>query len=143
MAEANHQATIEAALGALNEHDLDKFVQFMGPTYAVFAVGLRGGLKGADAVRDFVAMLLVAFPDLELKSVKLETSSPLTVYQEVVLHGTHVGPLPLPDGSTVTSTVETVVVPAEMFHRFDSMGRLVDTTVHLDLEALDQQLGLK
>ena len=142
MPDQNKQATTAAAFQALNEHDLAIFIGVVGPTYSLYAAERPGALQGEDEIREFLAMLFTAFPDFQAVPLELETVEEMG-YQEVVLRGTHRGPLLMPDGSTLAATEKSIILPTELFHRFDEAGKLIATTVRVDLVALDKQLGLE
>ena len=138
MTRQSKRATIAAAIEAINEHDLAAFISVVGPTYALYAVEWTEGLQGDAEISEFLTGLLTAFPDFQVVALKLEAVEAMG-HQEVVLRGTHNGPLLMPDSSTLAATGKTIILPAELLHRFDAAGKLIDTTVHVDLRRGDPE----
>ena len=76
-------------------------------------------LEGRDAIRGYLAAFDDAFPE---GSYRIDTlvESTATVAAEGIYVATHIGPLPLPDGSRLEPTGRTVSTP------FVTMFRVVD-----------------
>jgi ketosteroid isomerase-like protein len=61
---------------------------------------------------------------------------------EVVVHTTHTGPIPLPDGSTLAPTNKRIEIRSAEFLRVDDEGRIVEHRRYYDSAALMAQLGV-
>ena len=81
-----------------------------------------GSLIGREDIRGYLGAFDSAFPDASYRIDTLVEST-ATVAAEGIYVGTHAGPLPLPDGSTLEATGRTVSTP------FVTMFRVVDGAI--------------
>lgn len=136
--ESGTLAVVRAVFGALD--DLDAFRALLAED-AALVVGATGRtVEGADAVVAAVSVTFDLIPDLRVTTTTAFASGAWGV-AEVVREGTHLGPVPLPDGTASPPTGEAVRLPECVV--FEVRGGLVQTMrVWADEADTARQLGL-
>lgn len=124
---------------AVNTHDLNP----IGDMYAEDGEFIWPGLPpmtGRQAVVAFYATLLGAFPDIEVKILRIvEVENAAGVEYEAT--GTHTGPLPGPVGE-VPPTGRRLTIRAASIGSVDDDGRIKVQHEYFDQVELLTQLGL-
>ena len=125
------------AIDAWNRHDADALV-------AVYAEGgtyhnprVDHPLTG-QAIGDFAKSVWAAYPDMSLEIISRGDTGGGLVATQLVLHGTHTGPLM--DGTPPTG--RTVTYPVATFAQIEG-DKIRSEHVYLDRQTVAQQLGLK
>ena len=132
------KATTDRFVAAMNAHD-EKALQALHADDIKFDA--PGGFKANNAkdATAFAMTWLKAFPDNKMK-VRSEILSGPWVVQEIVMEGTHTGPLESPTG-TIPPTHKKVVGNGVQLLRVEN-GKIAEARIYFD--QLDQlkQLGL-
>jgi steroid delta-isomerase-like uncharacterized protein len=125
---------------AWNGKDADAYAALYvadGVVYDPFnPLGIRGQAAIAQNVRD----LVTAFPDLEFTQDSLLVQGDMFA-TEVVLRGTHSGPLAGPAG-VVPPTGQRMELRGAAVGRFDAQDRIVEERRYFDSMTMLRQLGL-
>jgi steroid delta-isomerase-like uncharacterized protein len=105
--------------------------EFMGP---------MGSLPFPEGVRTFLGSFASSFPN-----ARFEVHHVIEAGDEVVVEGewvgTHTGPLPLPDGSTLPATANKVRAPFVTLFRVHE-GQITSHRAYWDMAGFMAQLGL-
>jgi steroid delta-isomerase-like uncharacterized protein len=126
-------AANEATYAAWNAHDADAVAAVFADDAVVVDTGI-GEVRGREAVRDRVAALLAAFPDLRLTRRSLVVDEAANA-DEWTLTGTHQG-----EYLGIAPTGRTIEVHGATFSRFGPDGLVVHDTNYVDVQALLNQL---
>ncbi len=147
MSEQDNRATIQDLVAGFNAHDLDQFLRPFAPGFRMHVI-LKpeqllppGQLTNPAAYAAYLLMLFAAFPDLLVETFSLEASAQM-VYHQIIVHGTHRGPLTLPNGRTLQPTGFFIDLPMEIFHSFDAAGHYVASTSYVNLLDVMHQFRL-
>lgn len=134
-------AVVRAVFAAFDAHDLGRFRALLADD-AVLEVGATGRtLEGADAVVAAVAVTFDLIPDLRVTTTTAFAAGAWGV-AEVVREGTHLGAVPLPDGTASPPTGNAVRLPECVV--FEVCEGLVRTMrVWADEADTARQLGLR
>ena len=130
--------TTDRFVAAFNAHDEHAL-------HAVHADDIKfnapGGFKATNAkdATGYAMTWLKAFPDGEMK-VRSEIMSGPWVVQEIVMEGTHTGPLVSPAG-TIAPTYKKVVGYGVQLLRVEN-GKIAEARVYFDQLDQQRQLGL-
>lgn len=123
---------------AINRHDLEAIADGYGQQVVVSSPD--GTYEGRQAATDYLESFLVAFPDLTVNVWSKVTSGDL-VCDEWTLTGTHTGPLPLPDGSTLPATGKRVDLRGCDIAAFEN-GQVISHRIYYDNVDFLTQLGI-
>ena len=124
---------------AVNAHDLNPIGDMYAEDAELVWPGL-GAIKGRQAVVDFYARILGAFPDIEV-TIKRILQQGDAVAVEYTSVGTNGGPLPLPSGD-LPATNKKVTIEAASVGTADSSGRIKFQREYFDQVEILAQLGL-
>jgi steroid delta-isomerase-like uncharacterized protein len=132
--------TAKKAVEAVNRHDADGFVQLYSERAVAYDPQYPEPLQGREAIRQDIIGFLTAFPDVTA-TVSNVLANGDTVGFEVVITGTHLGPLAVPDGA-IPPTGRTIELRGGRFVTVDGEGRITDCRRYYDMAGIMQQLGL-
>lgn len=124
----------------INKNDLEH----MGELYARDAVhevvALQETFKGRDGMIEFMREMKTAFPDARV-TIESQVADKDTVVNEVVVRGTHRGPLRAPNGQTLSPTGRAVTIPlCEVMH-FNQSGEVIRSREYWDAGSVLSQIG--
>jgi steroid delta-isomerase-like uncharacterized protein len=97
-------------------------------------------LEGRDAIAQDAADLFTAIPDITFRPTKVIMEGE-SVGLEVMVSGTHTGPLQLPTG-LISPTGRRLEFSASGFSDLDAMGKIREERRYFDVAGLLSQLGL-
>ncbi len=129
---------VVAGLAAVNAHDLAGFMQILDPGFKLYLIVKperlmpKGQVSSPQGFGTYLHMLYTALPDLQFQQVGIRANGNM-VYQELIILGTHNGPLELPNGSMVNPTGIRVKLPAEVYHTFNDHGGFISSTGYVNL----------
>src|SRR5579864_8482328 len=92
MSEKENTQFAEQAIAAINERNLDRYVQMLDDSFTMESEMLPSPVKGREAVRQFFESYFKAVPDLRLE-IEQSIASGDDVVVRSHLTGTHKGPL--------------------------------------------------
>ena len=141
-------ATVEVAIedthrrfaDAINRRDANAVAAVHASDAEVYVMTPEGH-KGRDAIRKFNEDFFRAFPDITLRTLNIVSKGD-TAAAELVLTGTHKGPLELPTG-TLAPTNRQVSLRGATFFRINREGLIAEAHGYFDSASLLQQLGVK
>ncbi|HXH23178.1 MAG TPA: ester cyclase [Dehalococcoidia bacterium] len=131
---------VHKGLEALNRHDAAGYAA----TYAAGAVvhdpQYGEPLKGRDKVRADIQDFFRAFPDLKgsLRSLLVNED---TYAAEFEMTGTHLGPIPTPDGVEIPASNKPVRFGGVSIGRVDRNGEIAEERRYYDLASLLAQVS--
>jgi steroid delta-isomerase-like uncharacterized protein len=131
---------IERAIDAVNRHDADAYVATYAEGIVVTDPAYPEPLRGREAVRQDIETFLRAFPDVQL-TLRQHLVSGETVAVEMIMRGTHTGPLAFPDGE-IAATGKPLSLPVAAFITFDGHGLTTENRRYYDVASLLRQLGM-
>lgn len=136
-----NRATIaHRAVDCANEHDAAGLASRYAEDATFIDPSYPEPLRGRDAIRQDFQDLFTAFPDARIELGTVVAAGNAVAYQ-IVLHGTHDGPLATPDGP-VPPTGRKIELRACHFVRLDDTGLIRHDHRYFDLASLLGQLGL-
>lgn len=133
-------ALVREVFAAFDAHDLTRFRALLADDAVLSVGGGEQSFTGPDAIVAAVAVTLDLIPDLRV-TVTNAFASGLHGVAEVVREGTHLGPVPLPDGSEAPPTGRAVRLPECAVFEVRG-GRVIRMTVYADGLDVSRQLGL-
>ncbi len=131
---------IDAVFRAINDHDLTVLDRMNAENVTLSQAGVTEPFKGRAAVRGMNEALFAAFPDLKIEQER-GFGEKDWVTAEIVLTGTHKGPLELNSGQTIPATHKFVKIRAAITARMEE-GKQKEVNLYFDRLALLNQLGL-
>ena len=129
---ASNSAIVQELFQELNNHDLATIMALCSE--CVYHLPLVGELKG-EALRQFFASVLKAFPDLQ-RTVEDQFTDDIHVTTRLTYTGTHKGPF-----MGIAPTGKRVTISGISIHRIAD-GRIVEEWQEWDSLGLMQQLGV-
>lgn len=90
MAEKDNREFARKAIAAINEHNIDSYLQNVDDSYVGESETLPGPVHGREGARQSLQTMLQAFPDIHLEIEELISSGD-HVISRVLLTGTHKG----------------------------------------------------
>ncbi|MFF0990484.1 ester cyclase [Kocuria nitroreducens] len=130
----------EERVAAFNDHDAARFADFYADDARLEAPTFPVALAGREAIHQNEVGLLTAVPDAHVDMIGVITDGDTTAL-EVVLRGTHTGPLATPDG-TVPPSGNTLDIAMVLVSTFGDDGRIVLERRYFDSGAMFRQFGL-
>jgi steroid delta-isomerase-like uncharacterized protein len=127
----------QRSLDAWNRHDADAIAALYAEGGTYHTPRLDHVLKG-QAIADWAKSVFTAYPDMRLEVITRGDTGGGLVATQLVLHGTHTGPLM--DGSPPTG--RTVAYPIATFTQVEG-DKIRSEHVYLDRQTVAKQLGLK
>jgi steroid delta-isomerase-like uncharacterized protein len=128
-------AANQATFQAWNAHDPDAVAAVFAEQATIRDVGSPEPVYGRQAIRDRVADLIQAFPDLQLRQLDLVVGEDANA-DRWEFTGTHRG-----DFLGMAPTGRSIRVEGATFSRFDENGLVVEDVNFWDVPALLGQLG--
>jgi steroid delta-isomerase-like uncharacterized protein len=129
------------AVENFNRHDASALAGLYSPAASLSDPQYPEPLHGRDAVRQDFEDLFLAFPDVQIELGTVSADGTGALAYEVVLRGTHGGPLATPDGP-VPPTGRPITLRACHFMRIDEHGLIARDRRYYDLAGMLGQLGL-
>ena len=139
MSENGAEAVVLELLNAMNSGDLDRVAAVAAEDIAFVDVAGGEEIAGRGQWREYSGRYVKAFPDLQLDVANI-VSTEDTVTLELVLRGTHKGPLESPAGS-IPATGRPIDVRACIVARVRD-GLITDAREYYDAVTLMLQLGI-
>ena len=132
------KAILERNRSALNNRDMNAYLENQTSDGSIT---LTDGtvLKGAEAIRQFTEMMWGAFPDAKI-TFGDQVLSPDAAATEVIIEGTHTGPLPGPDGMIEPTGKKVKLHSLSLLKIRD--GKIASERVYNDSAEMMHQLGL-
>jgi steroid delta-isomerase-like uncharacterized protein len=135
MSDKENTQFAEQAIAAINERNLDRYLQMLDESFTMENEMLPAPLKGREAVRQFFESYFKGIPDLHLEIEQVITSGDYVVVRSH-LTGTHKGPLMgIPATNKKIDTHGCNVIQLRD-------GKAVRSRLYSDNATLFQQLGL-
>lgn len=131
---------VDALIKAFNAGDIENYVEFRAESIVHYGPGLKDPLRGHDALHEFAHGFMDAFPDLRMQKVRVFGQGKW-VSLEVIIQGTHRGPIEGPDGEVVSPTNRTVRYRDCLVMKFEG-GKITEEREYYDQLDLLVQLGL-
>jgi len=148
MGSQENMAKVEAGFKAVNNRDVETFLALLDADFKLQLIlkpellQAHGDLKGQEGFRYYLNLLYTAFPDYLMEQTKIAAHGNM-VYQEITIHGNHLGDFILPTGMKIPPTGLKIQIPVEVYHTFDVAGRFLSSTGYANLIDVFKQFGLK
>ncbi len=126
---------------AFNKHDVNAMIACYASDVVAHDPFYPQPLKGKEALKKDAEDFLKAFPDIRFTMSNLMGKGD-TAAVEVVVTGTHKGPLVGPQG-TIPATNKRITIRGAMFCRTNAQGLVAEETRYFDAAGMMAQLGLK
>jgi len=127
---------------AINTHDLDGLAKVYAYDAVAYDPMYPEPLRGRDAIKKDSADFFRAFPDLRFEISSIVEKDDGLGAGEVVMSGTHTGPLATPTGGEVPPTNKRIEIKGAAFVRLNGSGEIVEERRYYDVGTLLRQLGL-
>ena len=135
MSEQENTQFARQAIAAINERNLDRYLQLLDDSFTMESEMLPTPLKGREAMRQFFESYFKGVPDLRLEIEQIITSGDYVVVRSH-LTGTHKGPLlGIPATNKKIDTHGCNVIQLRN-------GKAVHSRLYADNATLFQQIGL-
>ncbi len=131
---------VDAAMEALNAHDLDRFAKLHAESVLQYGPPLAEPIKGRAAVRESSEAILKAFPDIRFKKERSFGQGDW-VSVEDIFTGTHKGPLSAPGGRMIPATNKPIRVRHSLIAKVEG-GKFTEIHSYFDTLELMSQLGM-
>ena len=130
----------QAGNKALNDHDVERFVNLHLESVISTDPQNTEPVKGRQKVRDGVAPMFKAFPDFRIVSEHTFGSGDWIAEQGIAI-GTHKGPLEAPGFPAIPPTNRPIRLRYSFFAKVDG-GKFAETHLYFDQAQMMTQLGL-
>ena len=134
------EETIRKVGEAINNHDLDAFIQQWAEDVVVYSPDSPEPLRGREAVGKNMEDFFTAFPDLKVEVKRILVHGDSTA-AEMTFSGTNTGPMAGPQG-TIPATNRRIELSGSGFHRYNSQGQILEERRYFDVMGMMMQLGL-
>ena len=135
MPEQENTQFAQQAIAAINERNLDRYLQLLDDSFTMESEMLPRPLKGREAMRQFFESYFKGIPDLRLEIEQIIASGDYVVVRSH-LTGTHKGPLlGIPATNKRVDTHGCNVIQLRN-------GKAVHSRLYADNATLFQQIGL-
>ena len=131
---------IDRALEAFNARDWNGFLRLHVESVIDYDPGVPEPIKGRAALGEFVKGFVTAFPDLHFRKERSFGQGDW-VCAEVLVSGTHRGPMPGPGGKMIPATNKPIRVKEAVVFKLDG-GEIAEVHEYYDLAGMMGQLGL-
>ncbi len=128
-------AANQATFRAWNAHDAEAVAAVFAEDAVIRDVAPTEPVRGREAIRERVAGMIAAFPDLELRQLDLVVGADANA-DRWVFSGTHRG-----EFLGLAATGRRIEVEGATFSRFDAAGLVVEDVNFWDVPSLLAQLG--
>jgi ketosteroid isomerase-like protein len=125
---------------AVNARDWKTYASLYAEDLHMEAPGLPGPTTGRDVRVQLAQGLMAAFPDARVEPLRSFGHGDWACF-EVLFTGTHMGPMPGPDGTEIPATNKSVRFPYCMVVRFKD-GQCSELYEYYDQLTMLTQLGL-
>lgn len=138
MSAEENKKIILAGVTAVNNRDIESFVQLLVPGFKLFLITKpekllpQGRVSGSEGFATYLNMLYTAFSDVVFQQQSIEAQGNM-VHQEFLIIGKHSGPLLLPNGVKLPPTGFKINLPVEVFHTFTPKGEFISSTGYVNL----------
>ncbi|MHA2038159.1 MAG: ester cyclase [Candidatus Hodarchaeales archaeon] len=133
---------VDESFEAFNKHDLDKFVDFYDKAALYYSPSRSEPLKGREVIREeFDRVMFTSFPDMKMETIRVFGQDDW-LCTEVILKGTHTGPIPGPTGEAIPPTNKSISVPMCLVIKFKD-GKIIEVHEYMDQLGFLAQLGLQ
>ncbi|MFW9897600.1 MAG: ester cyclase [Candidatus Thorarchaeota archaeon] len=132
---------VDQLIEAFNKHDLDQFMDFYDESALYYAPTQAEPLKGRDAIRVGFESFFSAFPDVKIEKIRAFGQDDWSC-TEVILTGTHTGPLMSPNNETIPATNKPIRVPMCLVINVKD-GKMIELRDYNDQRGFLAQLGLQ
>jgi steroid delta-isomerase-like uncharacterized protein len=127
---------------AINGHDLDALAKVYASDAVAYDPMYPEALRGRDAIKKDSADFFRAFPDLRFEITNIVEKDDGLGAGEVVMSGTHTGPLATPTGGEVPPTNKRIEIKGAAFVRLNGSGEIVEERRYYDVGTILRQLGI-
>lgn len=128
------QETMKKAMEAITRHDADAFTALYASDAIAYDPQYPKPLNGREAIRKDIEDFFTAFPDVKVEVISIISTGDL-VASEVLMRGTHKGPLKGPTG-TVPATNKPMEMHIGRFIRVSEQGLIMECNRYYDLAGL-------
>lgn len=134
------ESALRREIAAYNSHDLDRWLACYSDDAVVYDPTSPAPLRGKAARRANEEPFLRAFPDAEVKPLRIVAHGD-SVALEAVITGTHQGPLQ--DGArTIPLTGRRIELRAAAWYRVNDQGLITEERIYADPAHFAAQVGL-
>jgi steroid delta-isomerase-like uncharacterized protein len=127
---------------AINGHDLDALAKVYASDAVAYDPMYPEALRGRDAIKKDSADFFRAFPDLRFEITNIVEKDDGLGAGEVVMSGTHTGPLATPTGGEVPPTNKRIEITGAAFVGLIGSGEIVEERRFYDVGTILRQLGI-
>ena len=127
---------------AITAHDLDALAKVYASDAVAYDPMYPAPLKGREAIKKDSADFFRAFPDLRFDISNVIEKDDGSGAGEVVMTGTHTGPLATPTGGEVPPTNKRIELKGAAFGRLNEKGEIVEERRYYDVGTILRQLGI-
>lgn len=131
---------MDTVMEAHNAHDWGGFSTNFAESVVVYDPTVSEPIRGREALREFVASLATAFPDIRWEKSRSFGEGDFVCFEANIL-GTHKGPLSGPGGQTITATDKTIRTPVSTVSKVEG-GEITEVHVYYDVLGMMAQLGV-
>jgi len=130
----------EEMVGAYSEGNVELVLSHLADDVFISDWGFEP-VEGKDAARPYLAAQFAPFSGGKATTVKRLVDGN-ELFAEIEWTSTNTGDLPMPDGSTIPATGNTITIAAAYYARVNDDGEIVEMRGYADAMAMMGQLGL-
>jgi len=127
---------------AINAHDLDALAKVYASDAVAYDPMYPEPLRGREAIKKDSGDFFRAFPDLRFEISSIVEKDDGLGAGELVMSGTHTGPLATPTGGEVPPTNKRIDLKGAAFVRLNGSGEIVEERRYYDVGTILRQLGV-
>jgi steroid delta-isomerase-like uncharacterized protein len=127
---------------AITTHDLDGLAKVYASDAVAYDPMYPEPLRGREAIKKDSADFFRAFPDLRFEISNIIEKDDGLGAGEVLMTGTHTGPLATPTGGEVPPTNKRIELKGAAFVRLNGSGEIVEERRYYDVGTILRQLGV-
>ncbi|MHA2009404.1 MAG: ester cyclase [Promethearchaeota archaeon] len=133
---------VDRAFEAFNKHSVDDFMDFYADSAVYNSLSRGEPLEGREVIREeFARVMFTSFPDIKIEKINAFGQDDW-LCTEVILKGTHTGPMPGPTGEAIPATNKSIRVPMCLVFKIKD-GKFIEIREYMDQLGLISQLGLQ
>lgn len=140
MSVADNIRVVDAGNKALNDHDVDAFLELHLPSIIQSDPQNVEPTKGREAIRAGLEPMIRAFPDFRVVRERAFGEGDWVVEQGHAV-GTHRGPLEVPGAPPIPATNKPVRLRYAFIAKVEG-GKFAETNLYFDVAGMMAQLGL-
>lgn len=133
--------TIRSYLDAFNAGDLDALAGLYAAATEYRQPFLPTALTTPAEIKGFESGMFSGFSDVSVEIVWIVAEGDRAAAGAVV-HATHTGPMPLPDGGELLATNKRIQLETAEYIRVDAAGKIVEHQRYMDSGGFMRQLGV-